>query len=175
MGSGCGALYHGAMWILTGLTMPTHLLTELVPILQVAIGPVILISGVGLLLLSMTNRLGRAIDRSRILSRELQENPKADRERILAQIRILSRRADLIQRAITLASVSVLLAAILIIALFLMALFRFNAAWLIVVLFIGCMFSLIGALVAFIQDINHSLEALKLELRSPDEAKSKRT
>ena len=37
-------------------------LTDLVPILQMAIGPVILISGVGLLLLSMTNRLGRAID-----------------------------------------------------------------------------------------------------------------
>ena len=116
----------------------------------------------------MTNRLGRAIDRSRILSRELRENPNVDRERILAQIRILLRRADLIQRAITLASVSVLLAALLIIALFLTALFRFNAAWLIIVLFIACIFSLIGSLVAFIQDVNHSLEALKLELKSPD-------
>jgi hypothetical protein len=33
--------------------------------LRDAIGPVILISGVGLLLLTMTNRLGRAIDRAR--------------------------------------------------------------------------------------------------------------
>src|SRR5271157_2888143 len=111
--------------------MPTNLLTELVPVLQIAIGPVILISGVGLLLLSMTNRLGRAIDLSRVLSRVLRENPKANRERVLAQIRILSRRADLIRRAITLAAVSVLLAAILIITLFLMALFHINAAWLI--------------------------------------------
>ena len=39
-------------------------LSELVPILQIAIGPAILISGVGLLLLSMTNRLGRVIDRA---------------------------------------------------------------------------------------------------------------
>lgn len=30
-------------------------LTQLIPVLQLAIGPVILISGVGLLLLSMTN------------------------------------------------------------------------------------------------------------------------
>ena len=145
--------------------MPTNLLTELVPVLQIAIGPVILISGVGLLLLSMTNRLGRAIDLSRVLSRELRENPKTDRVRVLAQIRILSRRADLIQRAITLASVSVLLAAILIITLFMMALFRINAAWLIILIFIGCMVSLIGSLVAFIQDINHALEALKLEMK----------
>ena len=43
-------------------------LIDLVPILQMAVGPVILISGVGLLLLSMTNRLGRVIDRSRLLA-----------------------------------------------------------------------------------------------------------
>ena len=145
--------------------MRTNLLAELVPILQIAIGPVILISGVGLLLLSMTNRFGRAIDRSRILSRELRENPNVDREQILAQITILSKRADLIQRAITLASVSVLLAAILIIVLFLMALLQVNAAWLIIVLFIGCMVSLIGSIIAFIQDINHALEALKLDIK----------
>src|SRR4051812_29821403 len=42
-------------------------LHDLVPTIQVAIGPVILISGVGLLLLSMTNRLGRVIDRARQL------------------------------------------------------------------------------------------------------------
>ncbi len=40
---------------------------ELIPVLQVAIGPVILISGVGLLLLSMTNRLSRVIERARNL------------------------------------------------------------------------------------------------------------
>lgn len=38
-------------------------LTELVPILQLAVGPVILISGVGLLLLTLTNRFGRMLDR----------------------------------------------------------------------------------------------------------------
>ena len=48
-------------------------LQEIIPVLQVAIGPVILISGVGLLLLTMTNRLGRAIDRSRSLAGELRE------------------------------------------------------------------------------------------------------
>ena len=41
--------------------MPLTSLEKIIPMLQVAIGPVILISGVGLLLLTMTNRLGRAI------------------------------------------------------------------------------------------------------------------
>jgi uncharacterized protein DUF2721 len=43
-------------------------LKEPVPILEIAIGPVIPISGVGLLLLSMTNQFGRVIARSRQLS-----------------------------------------------------------------------------------------------------------
>ena len=42
--------------------MPSTPLHELIPVLQVAIGPVILISGVGLLLLTLTNRFGRIID-----------------------------------------------------------------------------------------------------------------
>ena len=45
--------------------MTTSTVHDIVPVLQIAIGPVILISGVGLLLLTMTNRLGRAIDRAR--------------------------------------------------------------------------------------------------------------
>ncbi len=146
--------------------MPVNTVTELIPILQIAIGPVILISGVGLLLLSMTNRLGRAIDRSRELSQELREIQNGEhRDRTLAQIKILSRRAGLIRQAITLASISVLLAAVLIITLFLIALFRLNAGWVIVTLFIGCMISLIGSLIPFIKDINQSLEALHLEIR----------
>ena len=49
------------------------LISQLLPTLQVAIGPVVLISGIGLLILSMTNRFGRVIDRGRILARELAE------------------------------------------------------------------------------------------------------
>ena len=45
--------------------MPLTTLEQIIPELRDAIGPVILISGVGRLLLTMTNRLGRAIDRAR--------------------------------------------------------------------------------------------------------------
>jgi hypothetical protein len=42
------------------------LLNDLMTTLQLSIGPVILISGVGLILLSMSNRFARVIDRSRL-------------------------------------------------------------------------------------------------------------
>jgi hypothetical protein len=136
----------------------------LVPILQEAIGPVILISGVGLLLLSMTNRLGRVIDRSRLLAEALRKAGPDERARLESQLSILSRRAGLVRRSIILATVSVLLAGVLIIVLFLAALLGLEIAPLIILAFIGCIGSLIGSLVVFIADINLSLAALKLEV-----------
>ena len=146
--------------------MEVPLVTQLVPVLQTAIGPVILISGIGLLLLTMTNRLGRAIDRARILVGTLPDTTETRRVKIAAQLQILWRRARLIRLAIALASVSALAAAILIIVLFLTALWQIESSWIIVILFIVCMLCLIGSLALFIHDINQSLAALKLELDS---------
>lgn len=139
-------------------------LDELIPVLQVAVGPVILISGIGLLLLSMTNRYARTIDRARELSNLRRNATEETRPRIEAQIAIISKRARLIRRAIFLASTSVLFAAILIIVLFVAALLRVNVAWALALIFIACLLAFIGALITFIQDINQSLVALKLEL-----------
>jgi Protein of unknown function (DUF2721) len=141
-------------------------LQDLVPILQIAIGPVILVSGVGLLLLSITNRFGRVIDRSRLLSDALRKAAPEHRERLSGQLRVLSLRGRLIRLAIIFASLSVLLAAVLIIVLFVAALLRLDAGLLIVMLFIACMASLIVSLIIFIEDINLSLKALELEIQS---------
>ncbi|MFH1043505.1 MAG: DUF2721 domain-containing protein [Pseudomonadota bacterium] len=145
-------------------------LTDLIPTLQLSIGPVILISGVGLILLSITNRFGRVIDRSRLLAQDLHGASDTDRERILAQLRILSSRANIVRAGIALAVISVLLAALLIISLFLGALLQMGTAAVIVTLFILCMLSLISSLFLFLSDINLSLKALWLEI--PPEGRS---
>jgi hypothetical protein len=136
---------------------------ELIPSLQIAVGPVILISGIGLLLLSMTNRFGRVIDRTRALvqERSLVET-KTTAEK---QIRILLKRAHMLRTAISLSVVSVLLASLLIILLFISATMKLALAVAISVLFITCMLCLISALILLIADINLSLTALKLEIR----------
>ena len=138
---------------------------ELIPVLQVAIGPVILISGVGLLLLSMTNRFGRVIDRTRQLCDGLNKSPELHAARS-AQLAILAKRARLIRTAIALAAVSALLAALLIITLFLAAWQQMNSAMPVIVLFMACLGALIGALIFFILDINVSLAALELEVEA---------
>lgn len=142
-------------------------LREIAPLLQLSLGPVILISGIGLLLLSMTNRLGRLIDRSRLLSEARRHATPADVERVEAQIGVLTKRARVLRRAIVYAVVSLLFAAVLVITLFLAAVLRWEAVIVVVVLFACCMLALIASLVAFLQDVNHSLEAIKLELGAP--------
>jgi hypothetical protein len=139
-------------------------LTDLVPTLQLAVGPVILISGIGLILLSMTNRFGRIIDRSRILTEDLRRAPRAAHKRILAQLGILADRCRTLRGAIALSTISVLLAAILVISLFLGALLQLNMAAFIVILFVLCMLSLIVSLLMFIADLRLSLEAFWLEM-----------
>ena len=140
------------------------LISQLIPTLQVSIGPVVLISGIGLLILSMTNRFGRVIDRGRILARELAEVPTQEQVHIEAQLQILTRRAEYLRRAITAASISVLLAAVLIIALFITAVLNVEDAWLIGLLFVSAMAALIFSLVSFLQDLRESLLAFKLDI-----------
>jgi len=138
--------------------------SELLTILQMAIGSVILISGIGLLLLSMTNRFGRVIDRSRQLADAARDAPQQRDQRLLAQLEILARRAGLLRLAISFATLSVLLAAILVICLFITALLHLEVVVLIAALFIICMLSLIISLLLFLQDINLSLAALRLDV-----------
>src|ERR1051326_7261007 len=109
--------------------MPSTPLPELIPVLQIAIGPVILISGVGLLLLTLTNRFGRAVDRSRQLGREMRNASDAERQRLSGQVQILFRRAQLIRLSIIMAAMSVLLASLLIIVLFVSALMKIEAGF----------------------------------------------
>jgi hypothetical protein len=139
----------------------------LVPTLQIAIGPVILISGVGLLLLSMTNRLGRTIDRIRALTREYRLAADEGRHLILAQLAVLTRRARTMQAAIALACLSILLDAILMIALFVGAIVQIRiAALTVATLFVACMGCLILSLLLLIADVNLGLRALRLEVEA---------
>jgi hypothetical protein len=75
-------------------------------VIQLAIAPVFLLTGIGAILAVMTSRLGRIIDRARVLEAMLN----APSPKMLAVLRndlaTLSRRAKLISFAITLCTTS---------------------------------------------------------------------
>lgn len=140
-------------------------LKELLPTLQLAIGPVILISGVGLLLLTLTNRLGRVVDRARHLAREQAATPAGTvSSKLHLQINILDRRAGILRASCMLLAITILSAAVLVLLLFVASLLGLNAGIAIIVIFCIGQLSLIGSVVAFIRDMNLSLNALRLEI-----------
>ena len=125
--------------------------------LQLAVSPVILISAYGLLLLSMTNRLGRAIDRARLL---VHEGAAKD-----DQIAIITRRAGWIRSAIVFTTLALIAAGLLVLVLFASIYLPFNIAPVVAVLFIGSLVSAVIGLGYFIADIYGSLHAMQAELQ----------
>src|SRR5688572_29305693 len=140
--------------------MDTQALEKLTRILQLSITPVALISGVGLLLLSMTNRLGRVIDRARALGRE-PETPDQDRK---GEVRILFRRARLLQIAIASIAVSIFVAVLMVVALFVMYLASVELGGVVLSLFAACLLCLVVAIGAFFGDIFLSIRWLRVSL-----------
>ena len=138
---------------------------QLVQILPASIAPVIVISGVGLLLLSMTNRYGRAIDRARDLVKDLEASLDEPRRLLVTeQIRIIYRRARSLRTAIILSSLSILCIAVTVLALFAGLVAGVTADYVAVPCFGLSLILLLGSLYFFIRDVMYSLTALELEV-----------
>lgn len=138
---------------------------QLIRILQAAISPVVMISGVGLLLLSLTNRFARTTERARGLASQCREADDAQRPRLLLQLQILYRRSRILMQSTILALLSILFSALLILTIFAHYVAATNSYRLVAVLFALSQLSLVFSLVFFIKDMTMSLRALREELR----------
>src|SRR5512140_3218613 len=98
--------------------------SSILPVIQLSITPVILLSGVGALLITLTNRMGRIVDRTRILAGQLGAADAAQRTRYDSQLEIMWRRARLVRLAVTLAGASMLMSCVLVIVIFIDASFH---------------------------------------------------
>ncbi len=138
--------------------------STMLPVIQASIAPVILISGAGMLLLTLTNRLGRTVDRTRALAKELREHRGDVNPRIEEQLAVLTRRTRMIRSSVLWAVLSMLSACLLILAIFATARLRFDGEWLLFVFFVASIGLLFGSLVYFVRDIVISLHALDSEV-----------
>lgn len=121
-------------------------------IIQLAIAPVFLLTGVGTNLSVLTSRLARIIDRSRVLEERLlhsRETDQADKK----EIEILYRRAHLINYSITLSTSCALLVCIVIASLFLGSALGLALGQFIAALFVLAMLSLIGSFIFLLREI----------------------
>lgn len=146
--------------MLTGLQSADILRT-----IQAAIAPVVLISAIGLLLLTLTARLGRIVDRSRLLAAERRAGGGTEAlARIDDQLTILSGRARLVRLAVALSATAIGLSGVLVVVLFVSMLLQVNVALIAAMLFIASMLSLVFAMLAFVRELFLALRALDVEM-----------
>jgi hypothetical protein len=138
---------------------------ELIRVLQLSISPVTLISGVGLLLMSLTNRFARTTDRARTLARDIKNEAAGDAASANVQIRILYRRSQILLVAISLALTSIFFVSVLIISLFAGSILGLDIYLYGGLLFALSLVALIISLILFIYDMTLALNALRLELK----------
>ena len=139
-------------------------LSSFLPIIQLAITPVILISGMGALMITLTNRMARIVDRTRVLAEAMPAALPVDREHLESQLDIMWRRALLLRRAVTSNGLSMLVSCLLVVAIFASAMLGWRLQVVMLGLFSASIIFLIASLVDFLRDIFVSLHALHLQV-----------
>jgi hypothetical protein len=135
--------------------------------IQLSVAPVFLLSGIGVLLGVLTNRLARVVDRARTAEERHAAAEGAPADELRRQLRQYARRARLMNAAITLSTVSALLVAIVVALLFGSTFIHFNLATPVALLFIGAMISLVGALLAFLVEVRIATLTIRIGPREP--------
>jgi len=129
--------------------------------IQLAVAPVFLLTAIGAFLSVMTTRLGRAIDRARLLEAAISDDPQ-QRAMTIADLAVLDRRMLLANRAVGLAVASALTVCILIATLFIDAVSPFHPNKFIPGLFILAITLLIASLTAFALEIRISIRTVRV-------------
>ena len=136
-------------------------LGEIGHIIQLSIAPVFLLTGVGTNMLVLTNRLARIIDRSRALEERGESvDIQIPDERREQEMEILFRRAQKINRAITLSTTCALLICVVVAALFLGDALNLRLGTLIATLFVLAMVALTGSFIYLLREILLATEFL---------------
>jgi hypothetical protein len=131
--------------------------------IQLAVAPVFLLSGVGVLLGVLTNRLARIVDRARTAEARLAgADAEAEGARLRDQLSALARRARLINASITLITIAALFVSLVVALLFTSTLVAINLAVYVAVLFVAAMITLIVALLAFLLEVRIAIASLRI-------------
>ena len=133
--------------------------------IQLALAPVFLLSGIGVLLGVLTNRLARIVDHARKVEDSLRQATAPDHGAAVSKLRIASRRARFINASITLSTIAALLVALVVALLFASTFVPLSLAVYVAVLFVLAMIALVGALLSFLIEVRIATAALRIGAR----------
>lgn len=140
-------------------------LGDIAHVIQLAIAPVFLLTAVGTLLSVLSGRLGRSVDRRRVLVAAMPELAGGPAEKARGELAFVQQRIRIIYAAIALAVGCALLICLLIAIAFIDALITYNLSRLIAVLFVLGMLALIGSLALFLREIYLGVNTVACPIR----------
>ncbi|MFT5225126.1 MAG: Flp pilus assembly protein TadB [Polaribacter sp.] len=136
-------------------------------VISISVAPVFLLAGISGLLMVLTNRLGRTIDRSRSLQKTLTDKTRPQHKIVIEkEMKSLAKRSRFINAAINLATVSALMVCLVIITLFVGGLSTYNVALVVASLFILCMTLLSASFSCFLVEVFIATRTLRSTLNS---------
>jgi hypothetical protein len=121
--------------------------------IQLSVAPVFLLTALSSLLSVITSRLSRVVDRTRLLVDRREGLDGLKRERVETELKLLVRRRQLINTAITSATLAALLVCLTIAVVFLGSLFEVNTGFAIAVLFVLAMAATVAVLTSFLREV----------------------
>ena len=139
-------------------------LTDIGHVIQLAIAPVFMLTAIGTVINVLAGRLGRAVDRRRVLVAALPGLAAELAELTQSEVGFEVRRIRLIYLAISMAVLSGLLVCVLISLAFIDAFVAMDFAKLIAALFILAMVALIASLTIFLREIFLSIDSPRAPL-----------
>ena len=133
-------------------------------VIQLAVAPVFLLTGVGAILAVLINRLARVVDRFRTLEDELPGTEGGVLAPAKTEMLILTRRARLIHWAISLCTVCALFVCVVIATLFVGSMIGVDLSGTIALLFVAAMLTLIAGLMSFLREIALATSSIHVSL-----------
>ncbi len=130
--------------------------------IQLSVAPVFLLSGIGVFLGVLTNRLARIVDRAQPLTERLKTATEIEVIDLRERLIWLAQRGRHINLAITLSTVAALLVAVVVALLFASNFVPFELGVPVATLFILSMLSLVGALLAFLVEVRIATRTIRI-------------
>lgn len=137
--------------------MQAHL-TDITQVIQIAVAPVFLLTAIATLINAMNTRLGRIVDRRRVVQSRLRESGEGSPD-VEHEMRLLGQRSQLMYFAIFAAVLSALLVCLVVAWAFLGAIFAFDLARMVATLFVLAMLSMIAGLGLFLREVYLAVRA----------------
>lgn len=135
--------------------------TALASIIQIAVAPVFLLAGIAGFLNVMSGRLGRIVDRARVVERRVTTlADTAKLELASRELRTLWRRVRIINWSIGMCTASALMVCIVVVGLFVGDFWSLHIETFVVVTFVLAMLLLIAALLLLIKEVQLATRVL---------------